>query len=288
MRRSGRHAAAGSRGLTLPLLALGACVFRPPPPLPGEMAPHEAAAAARDAAIRDAQNRGSGKAAPKGQGEGEALTFEEGDPPELDMSPEEMKAYAKAQGDPEEGDFTLEEALHGLPAEGKLWARFLVSDDEIECELHEQQTPLTVANFVGLARGLRPSKDAESGEWKKVQYFDESEFHRVIPGFMIQGGDPTGSGMGQPGYVIQDEFREELRHDGAGRLSMANRGPGTGSAQFFITLGPTPHLDDKHTIFGQCTEAGVEIAERIASTAGPEDRPTSPQRIETVIIERRP
>jgi peptidyl-prolyl cis-trans isomerase A (cyclophilin A) len=284
MRRSGLHALAGLSGL-----ALGACVFHPPPPLAGEMAPHEAAAAARDAAIRSAQNRGGAKsAAGGGKAEGEPRTFQEGDPPELDMSPEEMKAYAKAQGDPEEGDFTLAEAVHGLPTEGKLWARFLVSDDEIECELHEQATPLTVANFVGLARGLRPSKDPESGEWKKVQYFDESEFHRVIPGFMIQGGDPTGTGMGHPGYVIADEFREELRHDGAGRLSMANRGPGTGSAQFFITLGPTPHLDDKHTIFGQCTEAGVEIAERIASTAGPEDRPTTPQMIETVIIERRP
>jgi peptidyl-prolyl cis-trans isomerase A (cyclophilin A) len=285
MRRTGLRAPPGCRGL--PLLALGACVFRPPPPLPGEMAPHEAAAAARDAAIASAQNKGGGKSAP-GAKEGEPRTFQEGDPPELDMSPEEMKAYAKAQGDPEEGEFTLDEAVHGLPAEGKLWARFLVSDDEIECELHEQATPLTVANFVGLARGLRPSKDPESGEWKKVQYFDESEFHRVIPGFMIQGGDPTGTGMGHPGYVIVDEFREELRHDGAGRLSMANRGPGTGSAQFFITLGPTPHLDDKHTIFGQCNEAGVEIAERIASTAGPEDRPTTPQMIETVIIERRP
>ncbi len=275
--------------LALPLSALCACVFHPPPPLPGEMEPHEAAAAAREAAIRDATQRkqGGAKAAAGGGGGQEAPAFAEGDPPELDMSPEEMKAYAIAQGDPAKGEFTLAEALHGLPAEGRLWARILVGDGEIECELFEDRTPVTVANFVGLARGMRPSKDAETGEWKKVQYYDDSTFHRVIPGFMIQGGDPTGTGMGNAGYVIPDEFREDLRHDGAGRLSMANRGPGTGSAQFFITLGPTPHLDDKHTIFGQCTEAGIELAERIAATAGPDDRPTTPQIVETIIIERR-
>jgi peptidyl-prolyl cis-trans isomerase A (cyclophilin A) len=268
--------------------ALPACVFHPPPPLPGELEPHEAAAAARAAAIANAKTKGGGaKSSPGGGGAEEVPSYAEGDPPELDMTPAEMKAYAIAQGDPQKGEFALADALHGLPPEGKLWARFLVGDGEIECELFEQQTPITVANFVGLARGMRPSKDAETGEWTKVQYYDESTFHRVIPGFMIQGGDPTGSGMGNAGYVIPDEFREELRHDAAGRLSMANRGPGTGSAQFFITLGPTPHLDDKHTIFGQCTEAGVELAERIAATAGPDDKPTTPQIVETVIIERR-
>jgi cyclophilin family peptidyl-prolyl cis-trans isomerase len=278
------------RPCVLALPALCACVFHPPPPLPGEMEPHEAAAAARQAAIDNARAKGTRKpGAPAAGGAAEEVpTFAEGDPPELDMSPAQMKAYATAQGDPEQGEFTLDEALHGLPPGGKLWARILVADGEIECELFEQQTPVTVANFVGLARGMRPSKDAETGEWNKVQYYDETEFHRVIPGFMIQGGDPSGSGMGNAGYVIPDEFREELRHEAPGRLSMANRGPGTGSAQFFITLGPTPHLDDKHTIFGQCTDAGIEIAERIAATAGQDDRPSTPQMVETIIIERRP
>jgi peptidyl-prolyl cis-trans isomerase A (cyclophilin A) len=268
--------------------ALCACVFRPPPPLPGEMEEHEEAALARDAAIRAAKMRSDATAPAAGQPEaGEAPSFAEGDPPQLGMSPEEMQAYATAQGDPEQGDYTLDEALHGLPRDGQLVARFLVKDGEIVCELFEDRTPVTVANFVGLARGMRPSKDADTGEWTKSQYYDGTAFHRVIPGFMIQAGDPTGTGLGNTGYVIPDELHEDLRHDKAGRLSMANRGPGTGSAQFFITLGPTPHLDDKHTIFGQCDNSSIELAERIAATAGDDDRPTTPQEIETVIIERR-
>jgi peptidyl-prolyl cis-trans isomerase A (cyclophilin A) len=109
----------------------------------------------------------------------------------------------------------------------------------------------------------------------------------VIPGFMIQGGDPTGTGRGNAGYVIPDEFSPAVRHDRAGMLSMANRGPGTGSAQFFITLGPTEHLDDKHTIFGRCTEETVKLAESIAATRGPGDRPMDPQIVDAMLIESR-
>jgi peptidyl-prolyl cis-trans isomerase A (cyclophilin A) len=203
------------------------------------------------------------------------------------MTAEQMRAYAEAQGDPAKGSFTLAEALGGLPEEGELWAKFELTDGALECQLHEDQTPTTVANFVGLARGLRPARDPGTGAWETRPYYDGSVFHRVIEGFMIQGGDPTGTGRGNTGYVILDEFRPELRHDAAGMLSMANRGPGTGSAQFFITLAPTPHLDDKHTIFGTCTEASVKLAERIAATGDAEDRPNPPQTIERVVIERR-
>ena len=109
----------------------------------------------------------------------------------------------------------------------------------------------------------------------------------MIPGFVIQGGDPTGSGRGRTGYVIADEFVAGLLHDEPGKLSMANRGPGTGSGQFFVTLAPLPHLDGKHTVFGECDEAGIQVAEKIAAMRGPGDRPRTPQLIETMEIVRR-
>lgn len=119
---------------------------------------------------------------------------------------------------------------------------------EIQLDLHADKTPLTVANFVNLAqRG----------------YYDGVTFHRVIADFMIQGGDPTGTGRGGPGYRFEDEFDPDLRHDGPGVLSMANAGPGTNGSQFFITHGATPHLDDHHTVFGRVT-AGQDVVDSIA------------------------
>lgn len=119
---------------------------------------------------------------------------------------------------------------------------------EIQLDLHADKTPLTVANFVNLAqRG----------------YYDGVTFHRVIADFMIQGGDPTGTGRGGPGYRFEDEFDPELRHDGPGVLSMANAGPGTNGSQFFITHGATPHLDGHHTVFGRVT-AGQDVVDSIA------------------------
>jgi len=210
-----------------------------------------------------------------------------GDPADLGMTPEQMRAYATAQGDPEGGDFTLEEALADLPGRGQLWVEMTTTQGPIRCRLFETQTPLTVANFVGLARGLRPALDDDGQEWITRRYYDGVPFHRVIPGFVIQGGDPTGTGRGDTGYVIQDEFVEGLLHDEAGVLSMANRGPGTGSAQFFVTLAPLPHLDGKHTVFGKCEDAGIAVAEKIAAMRGPGDRPRTPQLIERMEIVRR-
>ncbi|MBL4685220.1 MAG: peptidylprolyl isomerase [Nannocystaceae bacterium] len=197
-----------------------------------------------------------------------------------------MRAYATAQGDPEGGDFTLSEALAGLPGGGTLVALFHTNAGEMRCELFETLTPATVANFVGLARGLRPTLSEDGTEWTHKPFYDGGIFHRVIPGFMIQGGDPTGTGRGETGYVIVDEFMDELEHDKAGMLSMANRGAGSGSGQFFITLGPTPHLNGKHTIFGHCDDAAVDVAEHIAAKRGPNDRPTDPQVIESLEILR--
>ncbi|MBI2608942.1 MAG: peptidylprolyl isomerase [Deltaproteobacteria bacterium] len=133
----------------------------------------------------------------------------------------------------------------------------------IKIELFHKQAPKTVANFVGLAEGTKEFTDPETGEEVKRPYYDGIVFHRVIPNFMIQGGDPTGTGMGGPGYEFSDEFNSELRHDKPGMLSMANAGPNTNGSQFFITEVPTPWLDDRHSIFGQVVE-GFEVVTQIA------------------------
>lgn len=248
-------------------LGLG-CVFTPPPPLPEELA------AANTPEGTEAANAGPG-------------SFKAGDEPDLGMSADEMKAYAIAQGDPAKGEFSLDDALAGLPAKGDLWAIFTTTQGTMECRLFASMTPTTVANFVGLARGVRPFRDAETGRWEQRPFYDGIQFHRVIEGFMIQGGDPLATGQGNAGYVISDEFRPQLRHDRAGLLSMANRGPGTGSSQFFVTLGPASHLDDHHTIFGECTDESIEVAESIAAMGGADDRPITPQKIESLRIEVR-
>ena len=265
--------------LTGALTASG-CVFTPPPPLPEELAAQRAEEAARAASVRSGEGFDP-------DAEVDESRFAPGAEPELGMSFEEMKAYARVQGDPVGGDFTLEQAVEGLEPGNEIWVRMEMRRGTLECRLLPEYAPRTVANFVGLARGLRPSRDPDTGEWEAKPYYDGTEFHRVIEGFMIQGGDPSGTGRGNAGYVIPDEFAPAVRHDRAGLLSMANRGPGTGSAQFFITLGPTEHLDDKHTIFGRCTDQTVTMAEAIAATRGPGDRPTEPQIIERMTIESR-
>ena len=212
--------------------------------------------------------------------------YRRGDQADLDMTPEQMQAYARAQGDPVGGVFTLAEALDGLPERGALWVEMTTTQGTIACRLFPDEAPLTVANFVGLARGLRPALDDAQEEWVTRPYYDGVAFHRVIPGFVIQGGDPTGTGRGSTGYVIPDELDPALVHDEPGKLSMANRGPGTGSAQFFVTLAPLPHLDGKHTVFGQCDAAGIAVAEKIAAMRGPGDRPRTPQMIERMEIVR--
>jgi peptidyl-prolyl cis-trans isomerase A (cyclophilin A) len=183
-------------------------------------------------------------------------TFSKGDLAPPKMTTAEVAAYNQAQGDPRKEPFTLEQALAGddklAPGKGKLTAIFDTSMGKFECELFEDKAPLTVANFVGLARGTRESYDKKSDKWEGKKFYDGVVFHRVIDGFMIQTGDPTGTGGGGPGYVVLDELDKSLKHSGPGFLSMANRGPNTGSSQFFVTVAPTPHLDGKHAIFGKC------------------------------------
>jgi peptidyl-prolyl cis-trans isomerase A (cyclophilin A) len=136
---------------------------------------------------------------------------------------------------------------------------------KINCELFEKEAPMTVANFVGLARGRKAFVNPKTGAPDKKPFFDGLTFHRVIPGFMIQGGDPLGVGSGEPGYRFGAEPTPTFKHDRPGTLSMANAGPGTNGCQFFITEVPTPHLDPGYNIFGRCKE--VDIVRAIARVA---------------------
>ena len=167
-----------------------------------------------------------------------------------------------------------------------VYAEFITSEGNFTVRLFDEEAPNTVANFVGLAEGTREWTDPRTNRKVTTPYYDGVIFHRVIDGFMIQGGDPLGQGIGGPGYTFGDEFHPRLRHNRAGILSMANRGPNTNGGQFFITLGPTPHLDDRHSIFGEVTE-GMDVVRRIGSTkTGDRDRPVKDIVIQTVRITR--
>lgn len=167
------------------------------------------------------------------------------------------------------------------------YAVFTTSEGNFTVHLFDQEAPKTVENFVGLASGTKEWTDPRSNKKVKQPYFDGIIFHRVIEGFMIQGGDPLGQGIGGPGYTFADEFHPKLRHNKAGILSMANRGPNTNGGQFFITLGPTPHLDDRHSVFGEVVE-GMDVIQKIGSTATDgRDRPVKDIVIRSVKIEKR-
>jgi cyclophilin family peptidyl-prolyl cis-trans isomerase len=158
-------------------------------------------------------------------------------------------------------------------------AVFETNQGTFEIELYAKECPETVWNFINLAEGRQ-----ETG--REGNFYDGLIFHRVIAGFMIQGGCPSGTGTGGPGYKFGDEFDTSLRHSSEGILSMANAGPGTNGSQFFITLGPTPHLDDNHSVFGKVTE-GMEVVKKIGSTkTGPGDRPVEDVVMEKVTIRR--
>jgi peptidyl-prolyl cis-trans isomerase A (cyclophilin A) len=192
-------------------------------------------------------------------------------------------AAPAATSDPVAGKFTLADATKGLTGKGDLIADIKTAKGLLECKLYEDKAPITVANFVGLARGLRPWKNP-SGEWVKTAAYDGTTFHRVVKGFMIQGGDPAGTGAGEPGYVIPDEIWEGAKHDQRGQLCMANRGPNTNGMQFFITDGAPAHLDGGYTIFGKC---GPEtVIDALASVPVMGERAADPPKIEKVTIRR--
>lgn len=186
--------------------------------------------------------------------------------------------------DPTGGNFTLADATAGMTSRGPLFATIKTSLGDLRCKLFDDKAPIAVANFVGLARGERPWKDPKTGGWVKRPAYDGTTFHRVIKGFMIQGGDPTGTGRGEPGFTFPDEMWG-AKHDKPGLLCMANRGPNTNGMQFFITDAKTPHIDRSYTIFGECSP--VDTVHTLASVpTGALDRPMQPLEIRTVEITR--
>jgi peptidyl-prolyl cis-trans isomerase A (cyclophilin A) len=180
----------------------------------------------------------------------------------------------------------MDDATHGLPPGDQLTATIDTSHGKMSCRLLADKAPITVANFVGLARGTRPWKDPRSGQWvTNKPAYDGTTFHRIIKGFMIQGGDVKGDGSGEVGYVIPDEVWQGAHHDHAGELCMANRGANTNSGQFFITDASAPHLDRGYTIFGECEPESV-IHMIAGVPTGPGDKPLSPVTIKKVTITR--
>ena len=160
------------------------------------------------------------------------------------------------------------------------------SEGDITIELFPNQAPKTVANFVELATGAKEWVDPNVGEKVKKNLYDGTVFHRVIPGFMIQGGDPLGSGMGGPGYNFADEFHGELNFDRPYLLAMANAGPNTNGSQFFITVAPTTWLNRKHSIFGEVKDAASQaVVDKIAAAkTGANDKPVQAIKITSVTI----
>jgi peptidyl-prolyl cis-trans isomerase A (cyclophilin A) len=201
----------------------------------------------------------------------------------LDGSPVEARTPQPTSPDPAHGSYTLAQATEGLTGTGALTAEIETSLGNFTCTLLEREAPITVANFVGLARGRRPFWDPVAATWATRPFYDGSIFHRVIPGFMIQGGDQLRSGTGDTGYTITDEHVQP--HNAGGQLCMANRGPNTGSAQFFITETAREHLDGTYSIFGSCTP--TELVRRItALPRNASDRPDSPVFIRHVRVRR--
>ena len=198
--------------------------------------------------------------------------------------PAEPPQAAGSRDDPVHGKFTLDDATAGLAGKGPLVAEIETDEGKLQCDLYDDKAPITVANFVGLSRGLRPFK-APDGTWTKKAAYDGTTFHRVIKGFMIQGGDPSGTGAGEPGYVIPDEVWPGAAHDQRGLLCMANRGPNTNGQQFFIMDAAARHLDGGYTIFGKCGPDSV--IEKLASVQVQGDHSVVPSKIKKISIKHK-
>jgi peptidyl-prolyl cis-trans isomerase A (cyclophilin A) len=259
-------------GSTLALLFVVACESAPPEPVPE---PKPRAQPAQIAGNGHVDLAATTTATPK-------LALPK--PAKRKISAKPVAEVKPSDDDPIKGKWALADALKGLP-EGKTITATIETDmGNIECKLFDDKAPITVANFVGLARGLRPWKTPE-GKWQKKPAYDDTVFHRIIKGFMIQGGDAMKNGMGEAGYVIPDEVWEDANHDRPGLLCMANRGANTNSAQFFITDEAAFHLDGGYTIFGEC--GPVETIHKIASVEVVRDKPTTVPVIKKVTVTRK-
>lgn len=207
-----------------------------------------AAAAALVAALAACASQQADQTEPTDANSGVETPVRYGSPIPESLTPQSEDLATTA---PEPND--LDAFVADLDDHGTLVADIVTDHGTLNCELFEEKTPVTVANFVGLARGLKAHINPVTGQRTTgIPYFDDVEFHRVLPDTLIQTGDPTGSGHGGPGYTIPDEIHPELSHNAPGVMSMANRGADTGGSQFFITERPLPHLDGHHTVFGQC------------------------------------
>jgi peptidyl-prolyl cis-trans isomerase A (cyclophilin A) len=196
------------------------------------------------------------------------------------------RAQSVCGEDPEKGDFTLDEATKGLKGAktAPLTATIETTMGTFTCELYEKKSPVTVANFVGLARGVRPFCDEKTKKWEKKPFFDGLIFHRVIANFMIQGGDPLGVGRGGPGYKFKNESDPSLTFDRPGLLAMANAGRDTNGSQFFITEAPQPALNGGYTIFGLCDP--VSLVGQIARVPRNGEKPVTDVVMKKVTIAR--
>jgi len=174
-----------------------------------------------------------------------------------------------------------------MPRQPGTYAIFTTSEGTIVCRLFEKEAPKTVENFVELSQGKKEWRHPSTGKKSTERLYDGTIFHRVIPNFMIQGGDPQGTGMGGPGYQFEDETRGSPHNfDKPGKLAMANSGPNTNGSQFFITAAPTQWLIGKHTIFGEVVE-GQDVADKISKApSGRNNRPNKDVKVESVAIER--
>ena len=182
--------------------------------------------------------------------------------PQTKAAPRAVKPAGQPEGKGK--NTTMANPSTGMPeGKGDLYAIFRTSEGNITVRLLEKDAPETVANFVGLATGAKEWTDPRSSKKSHAKLYDGTKFHRVIPNFMIQGGDPLGTGTGDPGYRFKDEFQSGRKFDKPGLLAMANAGPNTNGSQFFITEVPTPHLNNKHTIFGEVVK-GFELVPKIA------------------------
>lgn len=211
--------------------------------------------------------------------------------PDNPPAPKPAPSPPKAKNaDPLDGKWTLADATSDIKGSGALVATLDTTKGKLLCKLYDDKAPITVANFIGLATGKRTWLDPVSGQWVNKPAYDGTTFHRIIKGFMIQGGDPRGDGSGEPGYVIVDELWPGSTHDRAGLLCMANRGANTNGAQFFITDSDGPsvkNLDRLHsyTIFGECTPLdGIHAIANVET--GARDKPLVPVVINSVKVAR--